>query len=140
MTDKQYDRMKQFSEVYGVDKQRLLEALGEEEVRRATLLYLRSYPGRTYVEGLRKLKSRGMLEALENPDGIYERGNHLVVYDVEMRFRFYYRGTPIYEWNAVTDAERVILAGEYEETPSTRNQRKEIRQAISDFREGVWKL
>ena len=50
---------------------------------------------------------------------------------------FSYRGTDILAWNRDTGDIVDIHAGIYDQTPSTRNQRKMARQAIEEFRRVV---
>lgn len=124
-----------FSEVYGMKRGEIVELVGEEESRRMTLETIKSYPKLGYyANGLRKVKARYMVNALIQ--GMAEAGNHLITCYGNV-YHFFYRGTLIYKWNAVKDEGAPVYAKEYEDTASTRNQRKEIQKAIENFREAV---
>lgn len=86
------------------------------------------------------MKSRAMYEAMVN--GTHEKGNHKITYAIEepYTFQFYYRGTLIVEWNMLHDEERAIHAGDFEDTKSTMNQRREISYSIENFKEAVERL
>lgn len=129
------DQKQDYSEVYGIRREDVRQAVGDAGVRRASLLYLRNYPGAVYLNGLRKRKSRAILTALVEGENV--SGNHHVTCTEELVFGFSYRGTLIYRWDAQRDEEQALDAGAFEGTASTRNQRREIARAIDEFREGL---
>jgi hypothetical protein len=79
---------------------------------------------------VRKSKTKMMIEAVEV--GVAEKGNHKITFEADT-FTFWYRGTPIYTWNAKARFGENLYAGGFEETASTRNQRKTIWEAIVEF-------
>lgn len=109
----------------------------KQRARELFLNDLKNFPKKAEVLGLRKMKTKYMVNALIH--GVSDAGNHLITCYGNI-FHFYYRGTLIYKWNAVTDDKIGVTAGEYEHTVSTQNQRREIEKAISNFKEAVMKL
>lgn len=83
---------------------------------------------------LRKSRTRMMLHAYQH--GSAEKGNQLVEY-TEGAFTFYYRGTPIMGYSTVTGNITDINAVGYEDTPSTFNQRKQLVEAVKEFKNAV---
>jgi hypothetical protein len=127
-----------FSEIYGTKREEIVHLVGREKARSLTLNHIKQYPKTAeFIPGLRKMKARYMVNALIQ--GMAEAGNHLITCYGNV-YHFYYRGTLIYTWNAVTNEGRDIDAGDFEDTASTRNQRKEIKKAILNFKEAVDKL
>jgi len=126
------------SQIYGVNRDELTKELPKEQVREMTLAFVRAFPvSFNYIPGLRKAKTKMMVNALIH--GHADNGNHFVTcYSFE--YHFFYRGTPIYRWNALKDIGQAIDAGKFEDTASTRNQRKEIMKAIENFKEAVFNL
>lgn len=120
-----------FSQVYGIMKHRAIREHGIGKVRMMTLRYLNEFPESVVLAGLRKIKARYMYQCICN-DGKFTKGNHHIEYYDEM-FTFYYRDTPIYHWHPENDVHQDIHAGDFEDTTSTKNQRKEIRHAIENF-------
>lgn len=125
------------SQIYGIKKDELVELAGEERTRQLSLNYLKLFPGVTRIAGMRKAKTRAMVNALIQ--GHSGEGNHFITC-YGCQFHFFYRGTLIYKWDAVEDTESPVDAGAYEDTASTRNQRKEIQKSIQNFREAVFSL
>lgn len=89
---------------------------------------------------LRKVRSKMVREALNN--GASSNGNHKVVtlFDMankSLMFTVYYRGTVIadIEFSPASERFRMVPvdAGEYENTPATIRQRKEIQEAIVEL-------
>jgi hypothetical protein len=138
MNDHKREKLLSYSEVYGIRREDVRQAVGDVGVRRASLLFLRTYPRAVYLSGLRKQKSRAILTALV--EGEHVSGNHRVTCTEELVFGFAYRGTLIYRWDAQRDEEQALDAGVFEGTASTRNQRREIARAISEFRDGLVEL
>lgn len=60
------------------------------------------------------------------------KGNHRIEF-TDGIFRFYYRGTPLMEYELRTRMKRKLNAGKFEGLPSTRAQRRAIYEAIMDF-------
>lgn len=124
-----------FSQMYGTKRKEIASILAEDVQRKLTLNFIKTYTAVIkHIPGIRKAKTKAMVEALRN--GMAENGNHFVTC-FEGDYHFYYRGTLIYKWNAVADEGGPIHAGAYEDTPSTRNQRKEIMKSIANFKEAV---
>lgn len=126
---------KEFSSIYGTKREEVVELVGKDQALRLTLEHIKKYPG-VYVDNLRKAKARYMVEALRN--GVYEGGNHFITCYGYV-YHFFYRGTVVYRWDAITDHGFAVDAKEYEHTASTHNQRKEIQKAIENFKESVLK-
>lgn len=128
-----------FGETYGTGAQHLSEVL-QLQTEEFNELKEQMKHGEYYIDmsqvlartNFRKLKARMMYESLI--PGESTRGNHRITYDGAL-FLYFYRGTLIYGWNAERDEEIEYDAGDFEGTVSTRNQRKEIQQAIADFRD-----
>lgn len=74
-----------------------------------------------------------MAEAEASPIHEFEKGNHRIRYSSPV-FQFFYRGTLIYTWNSVTE-EGIVVRGDFEDSPATIHQRKEIQRAIKDYKE-----
>jgi hypothetical protein len=128
-------QMSTFSQIYGTQREEIISLMSLEEARKMTSAFLKNFPGTVdRYPGLRKVKTKMIVNALVQ--GTAENGNHFVTC-FEDDYHFYYRGTLIYKYNAVKDEEREVHAGVYEDTASTRNQRKEIKKAIQNFREAV---
>lgn len=126
-----------FSEIYGTKKEEIRNLVTEGGQRKLTLDFLKTFPGITRINGIRKAKTRAMVEAVVS--GSAEYGNHFVTcYSGD--FHFFYRGTLIYKWNGVRDEGQEVNAGTYEATASTMNQRKEIQKAIENFKATVFAL
>lgn len=127
--------MENVSKVFGIHKEKIRGHVSDDGLRKLAIQYLEDID--TYVPGLKKLKARAMLEAIKI--GHYEKGNHRIEYK-ERVFYFYYRGTLIMEWHVDNEAVVCPHAGDFENTASTTNQRKEIEKAIENFRKAVMEL
>lgn len=79
---------------------------------------------------LRKIRARMMREAVAKK--LVEKGNLLIRYEAPV-FIFQYRDTPILLWDIAVSTVEDIDAGVYEDTASTRNQRKMAREAITEY-------
>jgi hypothetical protein len=126
----------QFSEVYGVTRESYVSIYGERGVQVLTMQFLRKFPKIAHVAKLRKSRSRLMVDALQDK---VTKGNQEVRMGGNF-FVFAYRGTDILKWVWDTtegDGISDMDAGQYEETPSTHNQRKMAREAIEEFRSVV---
>jgi hypothetical protein len=130
--------MRTISSIYGTRSSEIRELLTPTGQRRLTREFLKTFPKTMdFIPGLRKKKTKAMITAMVH--GMAEDGNHFITcYGGD--FHFYYRGTLIYKWDADENKGAPVNAGEYEDTPSTRNQRKEIEKAIENFNETVIKL
>jgi hypothetical protein len=124
------------SQIYGAKREDLLKLLEPDTARKLAVSFIHQFPKSVYIDGLRKLKSRNMHEAMIH--GEYAKGNHRIVYKDHV-FVFLYRGTAIYLWQMYEDVEQEIVS-EYDHTASTKNQRREIKTAIKEFKEAVLKL
>lgn len=129
--------MNDVSQIYGIQKEHITNLITEGAQRSLTLCFIKSNPKAVYVSGLRKVKARGMVEALINTE--YVNGNHTIRFAHNV-FGFYYRGTLIYSWDALTNEGISQPAGEFEHTASTQNQRREIQKSITNFNECVFTL
>lgn len=79
----------------------------------------------------KKARARRMYEVYltGNP---FEQGNHRIEIQ-DGKVIFHYRGTPIMAYDLRERTREKLNAGAFEETPSTRNQRKQIHEAIDEF-------
>lgn len=127
-----------FSQVYGIRREEVLAGLDKDSARKLTVQFIHKFPSTIYLIGLRKLRARHMYQAMTAENGIFEKGNHKIVYK-DYVFVYMYRGTAIYMWHMYEDVEKPIES-EYDQTASTKNQRKVIKQSIQEFREAVIKL
>lgn len=89
---------------------------------------------------LRKSRARMLLLALHTLEP-QERGNIRIVparlAGEVLDIMFYYRGTQIAEWTPVTGEFNYVHCREFEDTHSTRNQRRMIDEAIKEFEKEI---
>lgn len=128
---------KPISQIYGTQSDSINKLITDKGQRKLTLNFIKQFPKSVYVSGLRKIKAKGMVEAISEVE--YKKGNHEIRFTNDV-FGFYYRGTLIYTWDAVGNQGFEQNAGKFEGTDSTRNQRKEILKAIENFNQIVFNL
>lgn len=129
----------EFSQIFGIRAGEIRSHITQTKQRSMTLNFLKAFKGAgMFIKGLRKSKSKAMLEALIH--GHYDNGNHFMTC-YENMFHFYYRGTLIARWDAVhSQTVGYVHAGAYEGTASTKNQRKEIEKAVAEFNAAIFSL
>lgn len=109
-------------------------------------------PGYMRYYNLRKSRARAMVEAIATRR-VQEKGNLRIRFitvnvvdggkptgETRNLLAFYYRGNQIASWYPETGEFISVDCGEFEDTPSTRNQRKMITEAIKEFNEAVFGL
>jgi hypothetical protein len=129
------------SEVYGTSREEIVEMVGgEEAARKLTMRFLRQYPKVVEFIGnrLKKQRARMMVEAMQKHNGAINRGN-VGIRISEKWFIFSYRDTDIMTWDTEPDEGDGTkdVVGEYDNSQSTRNQRRVAREAIEEFKKVV---
>jgi hypothetical protein len=79
-----------------------------------------------------------MEAALKEPGKAQVNGNMSVIF-LNRKMSFYYRGTPLIEWDMQT-GQLVDIPTPFDDTPSTKAQRDRITRAIKVFNESCWAL
>lgn len=128
------ERRQTFAEMYGTNGPLLDPDYGHAAELRVMAELAKDHAMDTLKFKLRKVKSKAMVNAMVH--GHADNGNHFMTCFMN-DFHFFYRGTLIYKWNLDKDEGGPVNAGEFENTASTRNQRKEIEKAIEEFRRVV---
>lgn len=130
-----------FGKVYGRTPEEIAEAVSDvspEERRRAVWKTIKTFPGFLGYNRLRKSRARMMAEAVK--EDRVEKGNvgvRIANSDPNVFF-FSYRGTDIMCWHVLRNEITDVHAGAFNDTPSTRNQRKMVREAVEEFNKAVF--
>lgn len=85
-----------------------------------------------YPYPFRKSRARKMYEVLSTLLPL-EEGNHKITLSKDGIMTFSYRGTPIVRYDFKNSKCEDIDAGKYENTESTKAQRRAIYEAIEEF-------
>jgi len=112
----------------------------ESKARQLKWDYVKRFPGFLGYNRLRKSRARMMVEAVR-PPGFTEKGNVGIDFEKDEGgadvFIFFYRGTRIAKWYPVENVYTDIPCP-FDDTPSTRNQRKMAREAVEEFNKAVF--
>lgn len=111
--------------------------------------YVKTYPGFLGYNRIQKSRARLMAETVQTAQtkSSRQKGNLIIEFDIDARpaseggedsFLFYYRETLIAVWFPVRNVFEEPHCGAYEDTPSTRNQRKVAREAVEEFDRAVF--